>query len=46
MLPHEDQFVSGLNVPDNFATLVGQREIGRFERRLAKVKKLLEARNG
>ena len=32
IVPHQNQFVSGLNVPSNFATLVGQIDPARFER--------------
>lgn len=45
MIPHQHQYVSGLNVPSNFKTLVGQEQINAFNRALRRSKKLLEARN-
>ena len=45
VVPHTHQFVSGLNVPDNFVTLVGKESINAFIRTQKKAKKALEARN-
>ena len=45
IVPHQHKYVSGLNVPNNFTTLVGKTEIAQFNTRLRKAKKGLEARN-
>lgn len=46
IVPHSHKYVSGLNVPSNFTTLVGKDQQNAFKRRLLKAKKALEARNG
>ena len=45
IVPHEHKYVSGLNVPTNFKTLVGKKELRTFNKLLAKAKKGLEERN-
>ena len=45
IVPHQHQYVSGLNVPSNFKTLVGRDEIAKFNTRLKRAKKALVARN-
>ena len=45
LIPHEHKYVSGLNVPNNLATLIGKTEIAQFKTRLNKAKKRLEARH-
>ena len=45
IVPHDHKYVSGLNVPTNFKTLVGKEELRAFEGILRKAKKALEARN-
>ena len=45
IVPHQHEFVSGLNVPSNFTTLVGDRAINRFNSMQAKARKALVKRN-
>ena len=45
IVPHNNKFVSGLNVPDNFVTLVGTEALREFNRIMRKANKALEARN-
>ena len=45
IVPHQHKYVSGLNVPSNFTTLVGKYQINSFRRLQNKAKKALEARN-
>lgn len=45
IIPHQHEFVSGLNVPSNFITLVGEKAINRFCSTQAKAKKALVKRN-
>ena len=45
IVPHQNKFVSGLNVPSNFKTLVGLDDLRAFDRTLRKAKKGLEERN-
>ena len=45
IVPHEHKYVSGLNVPSNFKTLVGREQIRSFDTALRKAKTRLEARN-
>lgn len=45
IVPHQHEFVSGLNVPSNFTTLVGYKANNRFGSMQAKAKKLLTKRN-
>ena len=45
IIPHQHAYVSGLNVPSNFQTVVGRENLNAFNRMLGKAKKALEARN-
>lgn len=45
IVPHRHRFVSGLNVPSNFQTVVGHDERKAFNRLLDKAKRGLEKRN-
>ena len=45
IVPHQHEYVSGLNVPNNFTTLIGKTEIAQFNTRLKTAKKRLVARN-
>ena len=45
IVPHEHKYVSGLNVPTNFKTLVGKKEISAFNKSMKRAKSRLEARN-
>ena len=45
IVPHQHEYVSGLNVPSNFQTLVGKEEVRAFGRLQDKAKRSLKARN-
>jgi predicted nucleic acid-binding Zn ribbon protein len=45
IVPHQHEYVSGLNVPSNFQTVVGKAQLNAFNRRMSKAKKLLRMRN-
>jgi len=45
IVPHQHEYVSGLNVPSNFTTLIGKKAVNAFDRTLRMAKKGLEARN-
>ena len=45
IVPHEHEFVSGLNVPSNFTTMVGDKAINRFSTMQRKATKDLVKRN-
>ena len=45
IIPHQHEYVSGLNVPNNFKTLVGKHEIRSFNRLQDKAKRRLKYRN-
>jgi len=45
IVPHQHKFVSGLNVPTNFKTLVGDEAIKAFNKSMNRAKKGLEERN-
>ena len=45
VVPHQHEYVSGLNVPSNLKTLVGREEMRSFDRVLRKAKKALSSRN-
>ena len=45
LVPHEHKYVSGLNVPTNFKTLVGRAAHQLFESNLKRAKARLHARN-
>ena len=45
IVPHQHEFVSGLNVPTNFKTLVGNKEISAFNKTMKLAKQALGARN-
>lgn len=45
IVPHDHEFVSGLNVPSNFTTLVGKQQINAFNNRMRAAKKALVERN-
>ena len=45
IVPHTHKYVSGLNVPTNFKTVVGKQDLRTFNKLLAKAKNGLEARN-
>ena len=45
LVPHQHQFVSGLNVPTNLQTLVGVEALRKYDRLQRKAKKGLNARN-
>jgi hypothetical protein len=45
IVPHQNRYVSGLNVPSNFTTLVGRDQLNAFNRTLKRAVKGLEARN-
>jgi len=46
VVPHQHKYVSGLNVPSNFVTVVGKEEKNAFNRLQKRAIKALEARNG
>ena len=45
LIPHQHKYVSGLNVPANFKTLVGKDELRAFKRTMDKAKRRLVKRN-
>ena len=45
VVPHQHKYVSGLNVPNNFVTLVGADAIKAFNRTMHRAKKALVTRN-
>ena len=45
IVPHQHEYVSGLNVPTNLKTLVGTKEHRAFNKTMYKAKKALEKRN-
>ena len=45
IVPHQHQYVSGLNVPSNFQTVVGRDDRRKFDRIMRRAKQSLVARN-
>lgn len=46
VVPHQNQYVSGLNVPSNFQTVVGRQQANHLSKMQKRAIKALEKRNG